>query len=98
MIPAHFYYFNSDVQFGQRVALMEIVLKQYGQSLVVGSAGAGAFFNLFAIFTMRKITKAMIRKSIMDCTKTPHVMTVIVPTGSVRSLKLTPPVTSPRLA
>ena len=35
------FFYNSDVQFGQRVALMEIVVKQCGQSLVMGSA-AGA--------------------------------------------------------
>ncbi len=60
------YAFNSDVQFGQRVALMEMVLMQCGHSLVVGSAGAGAFFMLLADLTMRKITKAMIRKSTTD--------------------------------
>ena len=35
------FFYSSDVQFGQRVALMEIVVKQCGQSLVMGSA-AGA--------------------------------------------------------
>ena len=62
--------------------------------MVVGSAGGGAFFNLFAVFTIRKMTKAMMRKSIMVCTKTPQVMTV-APTVRDRSLKLTPPMISP---
>ena len=33
------------MQFGQRVALIEIVLKQCGHSFVVGSAGRGSFLH-----------------------------------------------------
>ena len=66
--PYYKIYFNSEVQLGQRVALMEMVVKQWGQSLVVGSAaGAGSSFFLvaFALLTIMKITKAMIKKSMM---------------------------------
>ncbi|HQV62383.1 MAG TPA: hypothetical protein PKV19_00170, partial [Anaerolineales bacterium] len=40
-------YFNSDVQFGQRVALMGIMLKQCGHSFMTGSATGSGFFILF---------------------------------------------------
>jgi len=35
-------YLISDVQCGQRVALIGMIVKQCGHSFVVGSAGAGA--------------------------------------------------------
>ena len=54
---------NSDVQCGQRVALIGMVVKQCGHSLVVGSAGGGAFLVALAALTIMKITKAILRKS-----------------------------------
>jgi hypothetical protein len=64
-------YFNSEAQFGQRVALIAIVLNQCGHSFVIGpagAAGAGAsFFMLFTAFMIRKTTKAITRKSIVVC-------------------------------
>src|SRR5574341_1989975 len=58
--------FNSDVQCGHRSALMAILEQQYGQSLVVGTAGAGAGcrFNRFTWRMSRKMAKATMRKSI----------------------------------
>src|SRR5690242_20636182 len=86
-----YFYFISDVQFGQRVALIGMTLKQYGQSFVVGSAGGGAFFRLLKPLMIRKITKATITKSITVCRNTPH-LTIASPTVSVFSVKSTPPI------
>jgi hypothetical protein len=61
----------SDVQFGQRVAGIGIWVKQNGHSLVVGAAGAGARFIRFICFTIRKITNAMMTKSIIVLMNTP---------------------------
>ena len=64
VVPAD--YLSSDVQFGQRNALIEIVEKQNGHSFVVGAAGvaglAGA--SLFAARIIMKMTKATIKKLI----------------------------------
>ena len=87
-------YFNSDVQCGQRVALMEMMLKQCGHSFMTGSATGSGFFILFAAFTIRKITMAIRRKSMMVCTNAPHLITA-APTINACSLKFTPPMTSP---
>jgi hypothetical protein len=79
--------------------LIEIVLKQCGHSFVVGSAGAagaGAFFMLFAAFTIRKTIKATMMKSTVACRKDPQLITT-VPMVVVNSLKLTPPSSSPTI-
>ena len=65
------FYFNSDVQFGQRFALIEIALKQYGQSFVVGSVTRTGFFSLLTDLMIRKITKATMVKSITVLRNTP---------------------------
>src|SRR5277367_1748840 len=56
-------YPNCDVQFGQRVAGIGIIVWQNGHSFVVGDAGAGWRFIRFACFTTIKIINATIRKS-----------------------------------
>jgi len=73
-------YFSSEVQFGQRVALMGIVLKHRGHSLVLGAAGAAAAACFAAsrsrIFpigrTIKKnTTAAIIRKVMITLMKKP---------------------------
>jgi len=59
------------VQFGQRVALIGMVVKQCGHSFVVGSAGAGCGFIRFIVRTIRKMTKATMMKSMMVVRKMP---------------------------
>src|SRR5919201_632280 len=55
---------KSTVQCAQRVALMGMVDKQYGQSLVVGSPDGVSCLLLSRLtpFTSKKMTKAMMRK------------------------------------
>jgi hypothetical protein len=62
-------YFNSEVQCGQRVALMGMADRQWGQSLVAG-AGAG-FRKRFICLMIRKIANAMIKKLRMVLRKIP---------------------------
>jgi hypothetical protein len=57
------YYFRSEVQFGQRVALIGIAEQQKPHSLVLAGAASGAFLIRFTCFTIKNITKATIRKS-----------------------------------
>jgi hypothetical protein len=54
------------VQWGQRVALIEIVDRQYGHSFVVGSAGSSSSFRSSRLIwrTIKKIAKATMTKSI----------------------------------
>ena len=59
---------SSEVQPEHLVAARGIADKQYGQSLVVA---ASAFFRLLTAFTIRKITKATIRKPIMSLMNAP---------------------------
>jgi len=68
-----FYAPRDEVQFGHLVALMLIVEKQCGHSLVVGSfTGAGSsFFNLFIFLITINIAKATIKKLIMVLIKAP---------------------------
>ena len=69
---ANFVIYDDDDQ--QRVALTEMVVKQYGQSLVMGSAagaGSGFFFMLSIALIIRKMTRAMITKSITLLMKLP---------------------------
>jgi hypothetical protein len=63
---------------------------------VVGSAGGGAFFILFAVLIIRKITKAITKKSKMDCRKAPHLITAS-PSVNVTSLRLMPPMSNPMI-
>jgi hypothetical protein len=67
--------FNSEVQLGQREALMAILEKQNGQSLVVGAAatfGASARRRMLLIARMRRKTaKATIKKVMMLLMKAP---------------------------
>jgi hypothetical protein len=53
------------VQFGHRVALIGIAVKQNGHSLVDGGAGGGTCLNRLICLTNKNITKATIRKSII---------------------------------
>ena len=74
-LPFLYIYLSSEVQLGQRVALIEMVLKQCGHSFVVGSAagaGAGFFLAALAALTIMKMTKAMIRKSMTVWTNSPQ--------------------------
>src|SRR6516165_860317 len=61
------YFCKSEVQCGQRIALIGIELAQKGQSLVAGAASAAAagFVNLFDHWTIRNTKKATIRKLMM---------------------------------
>jgi len=54
----------SEVQLGHRVALIAMVLKQKGHSLVVGSAGGTASFRCRLLIPLisRKTAKATIKK------------------------------------
>ena len=70
--------FNSDVQFGQRVALMGIAVKQNEHSFVEGSGAGGSFLTLFTFFITRKTEKATMRKLIMVLINTPG-LTVTAP-------------------
>src|ERR1017187_3536345 len=66
MTVAHF---TSEVQWGQRVALIGMVEKQRGHSFVVGSAATGACssrcFMVFIALMTRKIQNATMRKSMI---------------------------------
>ncbi|MNL74545.1 hypothetical protein D3C87_2001950 [compost metagenome] len=65
------YAVNVLVQKAHLWALIGMTERHSGQALVVGS-GAGSFlFILFAAFTIRKIAKAMITKSITALAKRP---------------------------
>jgi hypothetical protein len=69
-------YFTSEVQCGQRVALIGIVEKQRGHSLVVGSAGAAGAcssrcFSEFIALIIRKIQNATMMKSIVTLMNEP---------------------------
>ena len=61
------FYFTSDVQLGQRLALSGIVDKQNGQSLVVGAtaAGAGFFFIAFIALMTMKMQNATICQTVI---------------------------------
>ena len=56
-----------EVQLGQRVAPIGMIVLQNGQSFVVTSAGASSLVSriLFTAFTIMKITNAIIMKLIM---------------------------------
>ena len=55
---------SSEVQFGQRLALIGMFVKQRGHSLVIGVAGAGAGLRcrLLIPLIIRKMARATIRK------------------------------------
>ena len=71
------YFVSVDVQLGHLVALILIVLRQKGHSLVVGAAGAAAAAFLGAVIlaigrtTKKKITIARIKNVMMVLIKTP---------------------------
>jgi hypothetical protein len=56
-------FYTADVQCAHFTALIGMVDKQYGQSLVVGGPAGGSFFSRFTCFTSMKITNAMMMKS-----------------------------------
>jgi hypothetical protein len=65
-VPSFDRYLTSEVQCGQRVALIGICDRQCGQSLVVGAAGASScFFSVkrLTCFINKKMAKATIKKS-----------------------------------
>jgi len=66
----HPYTSSSDVQFGQRLALMSIDEKQKGHSFV-DTFFSSFFFNLFTAFMTKKSTRAIMMKLIIAFTKTP---------------------------
>ena len=62
------------MQFGQRVALIEMLEKHFGQSLVVGSAGGAstsARFILFMLLMSKNTAKTTIRKLMTALMKMP---------------------------
>ena len=71
-VPDKLYFYNSiyptsvEVQLGQRLALIGILVQQKGHSLVVGAAGSATFLGacILAIgpTTKKKTTKAIITK------------------------------------
>lgn len=65
---------TSEVQCGQRVALIGMFNRQYGYSLVVGSAGRSCSFSLsLLIWRMRRnTTKATMTKLMIVFTNTPQ--------------------------
>src|ERR1035437_4710604 len=73
------HHFTSEVQCGQRVALIGIVEKQRGHSLVVGSTAAGACssrcFMVFIALMIRKMQNATIMKSMITLMNEPEAMT-----------------------
>jgi hypothetical protein len=58
---------SSEVQFGQRVALIGMLVKQYGQFLVAGTAGAASCLRIVRLKSRinKNITNATIRKLII---------------------------------
>ena len=62
---------SSLVQWGQRVALIGIVIAQAGHSFETGAAVGVGRFILFTPLTMMKIAKATIRKFINSVMKLP---------------------------
>jgi hypothetical protein len=60
----------SDVQCGQRVALIGIVIEQNGHSFETGS-GPGDFLKLLIARTKRKMQNATMRKLTTSVTKAP---------------------------
>ena len=62
---------SSVVQWGQRVALIGIVIAQAGQSFEAAGAPGAARFILFIALTTRKMQNAMIRKLITSVMKFP---------------------------
>ena len=62
------YVAKAEVQPEHFVAAIGIADRQYGQSLVVA---ASSRFRLFTAFTIRKITKATIRKPMTSLRKAP---------------------------
>jgi len=70
---------KSDVQFGQRTALIGTLVAQNGHSLVVTGATASSFlFRRFIVRTKRKIGNEIIRKLTMLFTNSP-IFNVIAP-------------------
>ena len=64
--------YSAEVQCGQRVALIGIAVKQKGQSLVVGSAGASSCFSsLFIVRTSMKTANATMVKLTTELMNTP---------------------------
>ena len=75
-------FYSWAVQCGQRVALMWILLKQYGQSFSVGAAASASSLlrfkraaalsePLFIALIIKKITSAVMRKLMMAVMKLP---------------------------
>jgi PPM family protein phosphatase len=67
-------YLSSDVQCPQRVALIGMLIWQYGQSFVVGAAATTGFFSRFIALMTTKMAKATIRKSITVLMNTPYLI------------------------
>jgi len=62
---------SSDVQCGQRLALMGIVIEHKGQSLETAGASGAGFFILLSARTIRKMQNATIKKLTTNVTKLP---------------------------
>ena len=84
---------NAEVQKAQRVALIDTLLKQYGQSREVGSVGSSPLLRraarMFTGFTTRKnITKETIKKLITALRKAPiwNLLLFTVTTRAERSI------------
>ena len=63
--------FSSEVQFGQRFALMGIIVKQKGHSLVTGGGASSSLVSLFKKRITVKIARAIIKKLIIVLMNTP---------------------------
>ena len=61
----------SEVQCGQRVALIGIVIEQKGQSFDTGALFDDGLFILFTALTTRKMQNATIKKLIVSVMKFP---------------------------
>ena len=66
-------YVSAEVHWGHRVALIEMVLKRWGHSLVVGSAGGASCccLNLFILLTRINTARETIKKLITVLRNTP---------------------------
>lgn len=64
-------HFNSEVQLGQRTALIGMIEKQKGHSFVTGTVGGVCRFSLFTLLTRRNIEKDTIKKVTTVLIKSP---------------------------
>ena len=66
------YLLKSAVQCGHLTASIAISLLQYGHAFVVGAGAGSSFLVLLNALTIKKIQKAIIKKSMMFWIKAPY--------------------------